>query len=162
MERQLRDFLGLQQTSSPFQDHPHPPKGKYTWKSYHDEHREVYHLSLTTLHLDMIETTWEQVDITALGSDLYLWLKNIAKIYILIHTPCVREWDCRLENRIYPKIHKRGVHLETCEIWQQNSSDLISPLCKWVMTRKMTNSQWTSEQLTIWPLKSMKVNKSSL
>ena len=42
-----------------------------------------------------METTWEQVDITALGSNSYLWLKNKAKIHILIHTPCVRELDCK-------------------------------------------------------------------
>ena len=33
-----------------------------------------------------METTWEQVDITASGPNSYLWLKNTAKIHILIHT----------------------------------------------------------------------------
>ena len=42
-----------------------------------------------------METTWEQVDIVALGPNLYLWLKNTAKIRILIHTPNARESDCR-------------------------------------------------------------------
>ena len=42
-----------------------------------------------------METTQEQVDILALGSNLYLWLKNTAKIHILIHTPNARESDCR-------------------------------------------------------------------
>ena len=32
--------------------------------------------------------------------------------------------------------------------WQQNSSNLTSPLCKRVMTQKMTNSQWTADHLT--------------
>ena len=41
----------------------------------------------------MMETTQEQVDIVALGSNLYLWLKNTAKIHILIHTPNARESD---------------------------------------------------------------------
>ena len=44
-----------------------------------------------------METTWEQVDITALGPDSYLWLKNKAKIRILIHAPCVRKLDCKQE-----------------------------------------------------------------
>ena len=37
--------------------------------------------------LNMMETTQEQVDIIALGPNSYLWLKNTAKIHILIHTP---------------------------------------------------------------------------
>ena len=40
-------------------------------------------------------TTQEQVDIVALGSNLYLWLKNTAKIRILICTPNAGESDCR-------------------------------------------------------------------
>ena len=44
-----------------------------------------------------MEITWEQVDITALGPDLYLWLKNKAKICILICTPCVGKLDCKQE-----------------------------------------------------------------
>ena len=39
----------------------------------------------------MMETTQEQVDIVALGPNLYLWLKNAAKICILIHIPNARE-----------------------------------------------------------------------
>ena len=42
-----------------------------------------------------METTQEQVDIVALGPNLYLWLKNTAKIRILIHTPNAGESDCR-------------------------------------------------------------------
>ena len=45
--------------------------------------------------LNMMETTREQVDIVALGSNSYLWLKNTAKICILICTPNARESDCR-------------------------------------------------------------------
>ena len=43
----------------------------------------------------MMETTQEQVDIIVLGPNLYLWLKNTAKIHILIHTPNAGESDCR-------------------------------------------------------------------
>ena len=52
-----------------------------------------------------METTWEQVDITALGHNSYLWLKNTAKICILIHTPYANKLDCRLETEIFLKIH---------------------------------------------------------
>ena len=45
--------------------------------------------------LNMMETTQEQVDIVALGSNSYLWLKNTAKICILICAPNARESDCR-------------------------------------------------------------------
>ena len=55
-----------------------------------------------------METTWEQVDITALGPNSYLWLKNTAKIHILICTPCVGEWDCKQETEIFLKIHIFG------------------------------------------------------
>ena len=37
--------------------------------------------------LNMMGATQEQVDIVALGPNSYLWLKNTAKIHILIHTP---------------------------------------------------------------------------
>ena len=50
-----------------------------------------------------METTWEQVDITALGPNSYLWLKNTAKIHILIHTPYAGEWDCKQETEIFLK-----------------------------------------------------------
>ena len=48
-------------------------------------------------------TTQEQVDIVALGSNLYLWLKNTAKIHILICTPNAREsdWRSRTEKSTY-------------------------------------------------------------
>ena len=39
--------------------------------------------------------TQEQVDIVALGPNSYLWLKNTAKICILICTPNAGESDCR-------------------------------------------------------------------
>ena len=42
----------------------------------------------------MMRPTREQVDIVALGPDSYLWLKNTAKIRILIHTPNAEESDC--------------------------------------------------------------------
>ena len=35
------------------------------------------------------------MDIVALGPNSYLWLKNTAKIHILIHTPNAGESDCR-------------------------------------------------------------------
>ena len=47
----------------------------------------------------MMGATQEQVDIVALGPDSYLWLKNTAKIHILIHTPNAGESDCSLEQR---------------------------------------------------------------
>ena len=43
----------------------------------------------------MIETTGEQVEITALGPDLYFWLENKAMICILICSPYVRKLDCK-------------------------------------------------------------------
>ena len=52
----------------------------------------------------MMETTWEQVDITALGPNSYFWLKNTAKIHILIHTPHAGEQDCKQETEIFPEI----------------------------------------------------------
>ena len=42
-----------------------------------------------------METTQEQVDMVALGPNSYLWLKNTAKIRILIHTSNAEESDCR-------------------------------------------------------------------
>ena len=70
--------------------------------------------------LNMMETTREQVDIVALGSNLYLWLKNTAKICILIHTPNTRESDCRSRTEkstyfgiLYVLEPQRGAYLET-------------------------------------------------
>ena len=50
-----------------------------------------------------METTQEQVDIVALGPNSYLWLKNIAKIHILICTPNAGEsdWRSRTEKSTY-------------------------------------------------------------
>ena len=50
-----------------------------------------------------METTQEQVDIVALGSNSYLWLKNTAKIHILIHTPNAGEldWRSRMKKSTY-------------------------------------------------------------
>ena len=47
--------------------------------------------------------TQEQVDIVALGPNSYLWLKNTAKIHILIHTPNAGEsdWRSRTEKSTY-------------------------------------------------------------
>ena len=42
-----------------------------------------------------MRATWGQVNIVALGPNLYLWLKNTAKIHILIHTPNAGESDFR-------------------------------------------------------------------
>ena len=67
-----------------------------------------------------METTWEQVDIIALGPNSYLWLKNTAKIHILIHTPNAGEsdWRSRTEKSTYFGIlhvlePQRGAYLET-------------------------------------------------
>ena len=49
-----------------------------------------------------METTWEQVDITALGPNSYLRLKNKATIRILIHTPCVRRIRLQAGDRLEP------------------------------------------------------------
>ena len=51
----------------------------------------------------MMRATQEQVDVVALGPNSYLWLKNTAKIHILIHTPNARESDCgsRTEKSTY-------------------------------------------------------------
>ena len=68
----------------------------------------------------MMETTQEQVDIVALGSNLYLWLKNTAKIHILIHTPNARESDYRSRTEkstyfgiLYVLKPQRGAYLKT-------------------------------------------------
>ena len=57
----------------------------------------------------MMRPTREQVDIVALGPDSYLWLKNTAKICILIHTPNAGESDCspRTEKSTYFGISHR-------------------------------------------------------
>ena len=117
--------------------------------------------------LNMMETTWEQVDITALGPNWYLCLKNTAKICILIHTPYGGEQDCKQETEIFLKSTYFGIFyklepqreacLETHINWQQNNSDLTSPICKWVMTQKMTNSQWTADHLTTLDYKSKQI-----
>ena len=67
-----------------------------------------------------METTQEQVDIVALGSNLYLWLKNTAKICILIHTSNAGEsdWRSRTEkSTFFCILHvlepQRGAYLET-------------------------------------------------
>ena len=49
--------------------------------------KRVNQLSPDSSPLNMMETTQEQVDIIALDPNSYLWLKNTAKIRILIHTP---------------------------------------------------------------------------
>ena len=71
----------------------------------------------------MMRPTREQVDIVALGPDLYLWLKNTAKIRILIHTPSAGESDCspRTEKSTYFGILHRlqplkQVNLEMCKM----------------------------------------------
>ena len=66
-----------------------------------------------------METTQEQVDIVALGPNSYLWLKNTAKIHILICTPNARESDCRSRTEkstyfgiLYVLEPQRGVYLK--------------------------------------------------
>ena len=66
-----------------------------------------------------METTQDQVDIVASGSNSYLWLKNTAKIHILIHTPNARESDCRSrteKSTYFGILHvlepQRGAYLE--------------------------------------------------
>ena len=88
--------------------------------------------------LNMMETTWEQVDIVALGPNSYLWLKNTAKIHILIHTPNAGEWvyRCRTEKSTYLGIFhrlepQRGAYLETHkmaieQLWLDFSTEQIS------------------------------------
>ena len=68
----------------------------------------------------MMETTREQVDIVALGPNSYLWLKNTAKIHILIHTPNAGESDCRFrteKSTHFGILHvlepQRGANLKT-------------------------------------------------
>ena len=85
-----------------------------------------------------METTWEQVDIVALGPNLYLWLKNTAKIHILIHTPNAGESDCRCrteKSTYFGIFHRLGpqreAYLETCkmaieQLWLDFSTKQIS------------------------------------
>ena len=84
-----------------------------------------------------METTQEQVDITALGPNSYLWLKNTAKICILIHTPYAGEWDCKQETEkstyfgiSYRQEPQRGACIWRHINWQQNNSNLTSLLFK--------------------------------
>ena len=50
-----------------------------------------------------MEITWEQVDVTALGPNSYLWFKIQQKIHSLIHTPYAGEQDCKQETEILLK-----------------------------------------------------------
>ena len=83
----------------------------------------------------MMRPTQEQVDIVALGPDSYLWLKNTAKIRILIHTPNAGEPDCSPgteKSTYFDILHRlqplKQVNLETRK--NGNSSDLASPPSK--------------------------------
>ena len=88
-------------------------------------------------------------------------------IHILIHTPYAGEQDCKQVTEIFLKFTyfdtfyrlepQRGVCLETQINWWQNSSNLTSPLCKWVMTQKMPTSQWTADHLTTLDYKSKQI-----
>ena len=65
-------------------------KSKYIWKSYlsaFSTKQKGESIESDSSPLNMMETTQEQVDIIALGPNSYLWLKNTAKIRILICTP---------------------------------------------------------------------------
>ena len=66
----------------------------------------------------MMRATQEQLDIVALGPNSYLWLKNTAKIHILIHTPNAGESDCssRTEKPTYFSILHR--------LWPQKQANL--------------------------------------
>ena len=66
-----------------------------------------------------MRATWEQVDIVALGPNLYLWLKNTAKIHILICTPNAGEWDCRSRMRNpHILVYYIGYSLKNKQIWR--------------------------------------------
>ena len=59
------------------------------------------------------------MDIIALGPNSYFWLKNTAKICILIHTPNAGEGDCRCRTEkstyfgIFHRLEPhRGAYLE--------------------------------------------------
>ena len=84
----------------PFQDHPTYSQSKYTWKAISVPSAQHRRVSLTTLHLDMIETTWEQVDIIALGYDSYLWVEKYSQNSYFNSYPYAGEWDCRKETDI--------------------------------------------------------------
>ena len=150
-------FMACNKTRS-FSGPPTSSKVKYTWKSYlgvsNTSQRSVP-LEFDNPPLNLIEITWKQVDMTALGPDSYIWLKNRAMIHISIHTHLC--WKVTLQ---------AGNRMERCTFentWNlvANNSALVSPVCKWALTWKMTNNQWTRGQLTIWPLRGIKVNKSS-
>ena len=71
----------------------------------------------------MMRPTREQVDIVALGPDSYLWLKNTAKIRILIHTPNAGESDCSPgteKSTYFGILHRlqplKQANLETCKM----------------------------------------------
>ena len=62
------------------------------------------------------------MDIVALGSNSYRWLKNTTKIPILICIPNARESDCRSrteKSTYFGILHRlepqRGAYLKTCK-----------------------------------------------
>ena len=60
----------------------------------------------------------------------------------------------------------RKQNKEVCAFKHMEFSGKIDPtlvwlICKWALTWKITNNQWIRGQLTIWPLKGIKINKSS-
>ena len=214
-----------------FSGPPTYSKSKYTWKAIlvpSALHRKVYHLSLTALHLTWWRPLENKLDITALGPNSYLWLKNTAKIHILIHTPCARKLDCKQEKEIQEIQYNRyvqqyryntdaiwrntrntiqwihaaiqiqyGCHMENYKVQPCSlvNSTILGGKCKdqpsnftaldsssvrsmlgdsqlvakqlwpdfYNMQMSYDTEKWpiVSEQLTIWPLKSIKVNKSS-
>ena len=70
-----------------------------------------------------------------MGTDSYLWLKDIAKIHILIHTLMLENEIVGREQKNPPilvpflRIKPQNALGDT-QNWQQNSFGLLSPLCK--------------------------------
>ena len=98
VERGLRDFLScntnlvLLRTTHIYPRVDIPEKLPQYFQ--HWKHRECESTESDSSPLNMTRPTREQVDTVALGPDSYLWLKNTAKIRILIHTPNAGEPDC--------------------------------------------------------------------
>ena len=134
VERGLRDFLSCNANLVLLRTtHIYPRvdiSEKLPQYFQHWKHKGCESAETDSFPLTMMRSTREQVDIVALGPDSYLWLKNTAKIHILIHTPNAGESDCspRAEKSTYFGILHRlqplkQVNLETHKM-QKNSSDL--------------------------------------
>ena len=142
-----------------FSEPPTYSKSKYTWKAIlvpSALHWGSVSLEFDNSPLKMIETTWEQVDITALGPDSYLWLKNTVQNSYFDSYPLCWRIGLQAGNKIELQT-QRGAHLET-----QIGSKTALTWFLWY-ANELWHRKWpiVSKQLTIWPLKSIKVNKSS-